>query len=320
MYSMGPNGKQSAKGNRKIASCEKSPGHSHVEWSYYHANPDTFGGSLEQNLTKGHREHWLDGVRGVLIPDAPITRVEHREVSESCLESPEQVSEDASTNCELQRVHEASMETALAKLLGAPLPSSTVKKVLNSGSMEADTDASPAAKESSPGERPPRQQMQFSLDPGSFQAGFGQVNPGQAAVTPRKSKGSMPQDPSRSAPSPSTTPSPKAKQASVPNKTRTPKSKVKAAAKARGRPKKDIMIEVQALLTELQDSAEDDPCFWGSESKTQLKSIEKLQKSVDAALVSETDLDRIEVIIGQSTEAARSYPHIGRRSQGSWNG
>lgn len=55
----------------------KRPGYSHVEWNYY----TSINGSLYENgkMNEGHREYYQDGVRGVLIPDAPVTRIEFNE-------------------------------------------------------------------------------------------------------------------------------------------------------------------------------------------------------------------------------------------------
>eukprot|EP00974_Lingulodinium_polyedra_P090761 8802668-Lingulodinium_polyedra.AAC.1 len=61
----------------KKETVQKKPGFSHVEWDYYTKHY----GSLHTNgkLTEGHREYVHNGIRGVLVPDAPITRIEFRE-------------------------------------------------------------------------------------------------------------------------------------------------------------------------------------------------------------------------------------------------
>jgi hypothetical protein len=53
----------------------KKPGYSHVEWDFYHKDRN-----LEDNLAAGHREYVQGGVRGVLVPDAPITRIEFNDI------------------------------------------------------------------------------------------------------------------------------------------------------------------------------------------------------------------------------------------------
>ena len=61
----------------------KRAGYSHIEWQYY----ETHHGNLYTNgrLQDGHVEYYQDGVRGVLIPDAPITRIEFNEKQQAKL-------------------------------------------------------------------------------------------------------------------------------------------------------------------------------------------------------------------------------------------
>ena len=54
----------------------KKPGFSHVEWEFYHKD----GRNLEDNVAAGHREYYQNGVRGVLVPDDPITRIEFNDI------------------------------------------------------------------------------------------------------------------------------------------------------------------------------------------------------------------------------------------------
>ena len=53
---------------------KKKPGYNHYEKAYYEGQ---FGGPLETHgfLAKGHRAWVLDGTDGVLVPDAPVTKI-----------------------------------------------------------------------------------------------------------------------------------------------------------------------------------------------------------------------------------------------------
>ena len=64
---------------------KKKPGYNHYEKAYYEGQ---FGGPLETNgfLAKGHRAWVLDGTDGVLVPDAPVTKIRMCEELEAALE------------------------------------------------------------------------------------------------------------------------------------------------------------------------------------------------------------------------------------------
>ena len=63
---------------------KEKPGYLHYERQYYEAQ---FNGPLETNgcLSKGHRQWVLDGVDGVLVPEAPVTKIKMLEELESCV-------------------------------------------------------------------------------------------------------------------------------------------------------------------------------------------------------------------------------------------
>jgi hypothetical protein len=64
----------------------KKPGYSHIEWNYYclHNNGDPFQNG--KHASQGHTEHMLEGVRGVLVPDAPISRIEFNDTQSAELQ------------------------------------------------------------------------------------------------------------------------------------------------------------------------------------------------------------------------------------------
>ena len=50
-----------------------TPGWEHWEWNDYE---DEFGPlATNGNLGRGHREWWMDGIRGVLVPDKRVTKI-----------------------------------------------------------------------------------------------------------------------------------------------------------------------------------------------------------------------------------------------------
>eukprot|EP00959_Pyramimonas_sp_CCMP1952_P095610 1998627-Pyramimonas_sp.AAC.1 len=61
----------------------KKPGWTHVPWDFYATSPEYGNGKdLNNNpagISAGHREFFFEGVRGVLIPDKPITKIEFNE-------------------------------------------------------------------------------------------------------------------------------------------------------------------------------------------------------------------------------------------------
>ena len=63
----------------------KRPGWQHLPWDYYTSQYGDFYANLA-GQEAGHREFTFEGKRGVLIPDAPVTRIEFNERIQGILE------------------------------------------------------------------------------------------------------------------------------------------------------------------------------------------------------------------------------------------
>ena len=63
----------------------KRPGWQHLPWDYYTSQHGDFYANLA-GQEAGHREFTFEGKRGVLIPDAPVTRIEFNERIQGILE------------------------------------------------------------------------------------------------------------------------------------------------------------------------------------------------------------------------------------------
>ena len=297
----------------------KPPGCSHVELTYYLGQ----FGNVAENATKGHREYTYNGIKGVLVPDAPITRFETTEALETELRK-ELSSTESGTSSDQLRAQAAAVastfsplqdnEQCLSKCIQDLLAASAADPARLAAD-EIDDRAHPPPKATPPVQL--RQGLLHGLEQG-------------IASGPTLRKQHLPsrvdiiEGPPAAAPKGKSTAARSVRDATASNAgtqvriTPRPKpsggGKVVGSAKktARGRPQKDRLPEVDEIAHAFQTSKETDPSFWGAEVKTQIKHTAALAKvlvkmmqdaPVDEAPAMNVALKKLQAIIAIITVA-----------------
>ncbi len=66
--------------------------------------------------------------------------------------------------------------------------------------------------------------------------------------------------------------------------------------KARGRPRKDLSVEVGGIEQQLVKAPSNDTVWWGAEAKVQVKTLQTLLKDIGTRLKSSTDMEEINTL------------------------
>ena len=267
---------------KKRDTVKKKPGYSHVELKYYESQH----GSLDTNgkRKEGHVEYQLDGIDGILIPDAPITRIEFNEHDSA------EVHEDKTGDLPTSKQDLLAKQEAMASItfpVGQPALADTVDMLMESalrtwrkdGSRMGDGEDEDGKQPKAPQPKHPsmapathlRQAPMVITPPRNKLAPAPvPVHPGQAPDANADEKGS---------------PTPKAKAVAA-------GPKAKAVAKSKGRPKKDWVAYANEKCKEFAKASPVDALWWGAEAKTQAKSLKTvLIKELSKRLSEAQDLE-----------------------------
>ncbi len=302
---------------RMMEMCVKRPGWQHVEWDHYskmHDGKDLY--SNAEGQAAGHKEFWFEGKRGVLIPDAPITKIEFNERIQGILE--EQVQQSTPDEMLTQDEMSANLKGLAGNLFNmskghsaenphpgvAPLGEST------QGPFGALLKVSP---------QPHSHPAASALGLLGAAGGSGGAPPGGAPHSGAPNSKANGNSKLAATPPPSTPPSAScaapaeagAGAGAAPSAAAV-KSKAKAKAKAegaisgketRGRKAKDHGAIMDKLAQEFADAPPSSPLYWGSEAKTGMKQFETLNKEIQARIKKSTvdeEIDKLRVLLKQT--------------------
>jgi hypothetical protein len=269
---------------KKRDTVKKKPGYSHVELKYY----ESLHGPLETSgkRKEGHCEYTLDGVVGILIPDAPITRIEFNE--HDSVELEESKTGDLPTSRQDLLAQQAAIASSTFPL-GQTASADTLDMLMMSALATWKKDGKrPGDDEDDDGKQPKVPQPK---PPPMVPAPH--LWPAPVIHTPPK-QGHVP-SPVREQPGqfPAATRDEDAlaKQRPKPNPSAAG-AKAKPAAKSKGRPKKDWTVDADKKCEEFAKASPVDALWWGAEAKTQAKSLKTvLIKELMKRLSEAQDLD-----------------------------
>ena len=176
-----------------------------------------------------------------------------------------------------------SVDTLLDRLNAASKPGSDPSPAL-----ETPTKTPPKTP-STPGRSPPADgasfgRNQFLQGAGNLHAAAAETYTQESAQTP-KASGSGGRTPTPATPKP-TPATPKG------GKKATPKPGGKPAD-GRGRPQKDLAAQAQKQCEAFRDAGDKDPLYWGSEAKTQGKSLTKDIKAITTKMAAAVDMQEV---------------------------
>ena len=269
---------------------KKRPGFTHVEYDHY-VNILAHGDPLMNG--RGDTVYTLDGVRGVLMKDAPITKIEFNE-GMAALTS-QQAASTAAGDLDIEGI-EALQNAASSGFFG--FNKTSVSARLDNVMALAD-EAEDDEDKQAEGSSPPKAKAKAKSQPS------GSSPPRGLASTPFGDLGAAAQ--------PAASPAVKAKPGSLkpkgkaaPTATGSATGAAPAAGAAatvagagnakgaKGRPKKDWLEKANTVNREFGQATSVDPLWFGAEAKTQAKSLRKDIKEVEVRIKAATEVAEVD--------------------------
>ena len=276
---------------KKQSLTKRKPGLRHLELAFY---TEKYG-DLQTNgmLQRGHRLWTLDGTKGVLVPDDPVTYLEFTEELSAIMTQEVASTEgpDAVSGQELGSLqssiagsfwHESSggVNKAIEDLMNAAAPSGSSEQLGSStdGDSIADLFRLGASIDGTAAPQTALPLANISESGGRTKA--------KARAKPVASPDSSPSHSPRDMPAP----------AAGNRHGQNPRDGAAAGRDGRGRPKKDWDTQITCQCAEFSSSQRTNQLLWGAESKTKLNQYAQFEKDIKQRVRNAADIEEVSTL------------------------